>query len=1038
MFHFITRYTPQSSATWAERFGPQSVLRAISLLLCLFGLILGCHVNCLAEEPYQRFLEKLRDEQLFDLALVYLAELEKEPGVSDEFKADLALERGMLQYSSAAVMSARNAQRNLKLDQAEQSIRQFLNGRKVSPRRGEAQLSLGNLLLTRAEEAKVAAGEPITTEATEAIRFYTEAHQLFQDTIQELAAVLEKIKGARTEANDTKQVEYRDRLHQEIRRAQLLSASAIENRGRSRVAKSAEWKKDLDTAEKMYTDLYMKEKEFVAIRNYAVFYRSGVQELLDKRDDAIDGYQRVIDQEGVDFLRTLQTQAMSKLIPLLVAQGKFPVAVERGEKWEEKLRPEERQSPETLEMKLELCKARLNWVKELEKKDKDDRSISKLRRESREQLQSLARARGPQKEAAQQLLASLGVEPQAKQTVELPKVKTFGEAIEAATERIQEAETALVSVATLQQELAEPTADKELKAKELAEVEATVNGSLDQAIALLQDSLVRFHKKAEREQLFDARQKLAYSYLKRKRAWEAIAISEFLSTTNPGKDSGLQASSFVLNGYSELLKRDEEDTKELVLEQLLPFAEFLVATWPNSEEAAVASSVLVQQALKNKQWDRAESLLQLIPESSETAARLRREAGMQFYRLYIEEKRAGADAANLEASRKRTIDSLKKAVDLMKRETIGGPELESINTLAQLYIEQDQLPQAIALVDSAQTSPLAAIAAKGEDLPANAVMDSYRTALQVEIGRLATDGSKADASKKNITDHIQALETVARKDESTLKRLERIYVQLSRDTKELLAETKMPERRKRLAEALLIVASEAGKRAEGFNTKYWSAATLLDLSNEYRNEPSISQTAAQEAASVVDVILAKSSADGQWMPDTGKLKVNLLRAKSLRAAGKFKDAINSFSDVLKETPGLPEVQLEAALTYQAWGDSSDPLFHKAAIEGGRPTGKGNLIWGFGKLSKNLAGNPDFTEVFFEARYQLASSRFRFAKKAQADQKPVLLKQAIKEIESTAQLYPSLGGPAKAKEFEELLRVIQKEAGMDPIGFAKKK
>ena len=150
------------------------------------------------EEPYQRFLEKLKSEQLFDLALVYLNDLEDEPNVSEDFKAVIALERGMLMYSAAAQMSSQNAQRPVKLDQAEAAIRTFLKNGQQHPRRGEAQLSLGNLLLTRAEESKTKAGADNKKDVPEAIKFYSEAHDLFQGTVKELAAVLEQIKGART------------------------------------------------------------------------------------------------------------------------------------------------------------------------------------------------------------------------------------------------------------------------------------------------------------------------------------------------------------------------------------------------------------------------------------------------------------------------------------------------------------------------------------------------------------------------------------------------------------------------------------------------------------------------------------------------------------------------------------------------------------------------------------------------------------------------------------------------------------------------
>ena len=86
-------------------------MRGWHLLVCLAVVLGFCSsnlgtANLLAEEPYKLFLEKLRNERLFDLALVYLSDLEDEPNVSDDFKAVISLERGILLYSAATQMGA--------------------------------------------------------------------------------------------------------------------------------------------------------------------------------------------------------------------------------------------------------------------------------------------------------------------------------------------------------------------------------------------------------------------------------------------------------------------------------------------------------------------------------------------------------------------------------------------------------------------------------------------------------------------------------------------------------------------------------------------------------------------------------------------------------------------------------------------------------------------------------------------------------------------------------------------------------------------
>ena len=44
-----------------------------------------------AAEPYQKFLQKLRDQRMFDLALVYLEDSEKRSGLDENFKTAIEL-----------------------------------------------------------------------------------------------------------------------------------------------------------------------------------------------------------------------------------------------------------------------------------------------------------------------------------------------------------------------------------------------------------------------------------------------------------------------------------------------------------------------------------------------------------------------------------------------------------------------------------------------------------------------------------------------------------------------------------------------------------------------------------------------------------------------------------------------------------------------------------------------------------------------------------------------------------------------------------
>ena len=127
--------------------------RLISVaVLFVCGLVLACPTH--AEEPYERFLQKLQDEGLYDLAIVYVDDLLAQPGLSRKVKGDLEVEQGILLYQSASLLPPSNPSRDSRLDAAEKQLRDFLSTKPNHPRRGDVRLKLGELLLVRADEAQ--------------------------------------------------------------------------------------------------------------------------------------------------------------------------------------------------------------------------------------------------------------------------------------------------------------------------------------------------------------------------------------------------------------------------------------------------------------------------------------------------------------------------------------------------------------------------------------------------------------------------------------------------------------------------------------------------------------------------------------------------------------------------------------------------------------------------------------------------------------------------------------------------------------------
>ncbi len=1003
--------------------------------LLVSGSLLSGLESLRCEEPYQRFLQKLQDEQLFDLALVYLDATQGKAGVSGELKADMQLERGLLLYQSAALLPAANAERPKKLDEAEGALQTFIDNMRNHPRRGEARMKLGELLLTRAEEAKRRAGNDVQSDNPEAIKFYDEAHQLFESTIGELSQIIEAMKGARVDPSDTAKVAYRQKIQQDVRQSQLLSAKSIDDRGRSRAVASPLRQKDLQTALEMFGDLYSKETRMVGVRNYALFYRSAIQSEMGKLDDAVDGYQRIADLEGVDILRPLQTSAVSELVKLLAFQKKFPLAVERAESWLNNLRPDERDKAETIALKLELARQKIQWSSELQRKDPNDRVASKLARDTRVELSKLLKVPGVHQEQTRELLGQLGIEKAEQATAELPQVKSFAEALAAAQERIDRSENTSIGLETLQLQTADaqtpPEKKKEL-AQQIQESQSAMDTDQLQAIELLRSALRLYSSSDAREQLFDARFRLSFLLLKQHRPWDAMSVAEFLSRANPSTENGLRAAAITLASFSDLLRSAGAESKVDLTPQLQPFAEYLLATWPDSSEAGAAASALVQLALINKEWDKAKQFLSILPPGGDAAGKLKRAAGVAFYAKHLEERKsAGDDDAAVKQLKADATQFLQEGCRDLDPAKMDAPTVDAINILARLYLKNDQLDAANQLLLEGGGSPIKILEGQPAWAPVPTIMETYRTAIQLTIARLVEDKVSPDLANTQVRDYIQRLQSAA-KNEADHQTLATIFVGLARDLKELLANAKDETKRIKISETLLLVATEAAK-ADSFNSQFWAANTILSIAQELETTAAGKSQASKaygSAATVLQQIQAKEKNQPGWInPPNFVTQVSLKRAQTLRGQGDYKAAIEELATILETNSALLDVQIEAAQTYQAWGDAVNSGFHKVAIEGGRPNPKTRkkLIWGWGEIQRLTANQPNFTEQFYEARYQLAYSRMQFAKGlADPAKKKEELGRAENDIQSTAKLFPDLGGPVMKKRFNVLLSTIQKQ------------
>lgn len=986
-----------------------------------------------AGEPYQKFLQKLREQRMFELALVYLEDSEKRSGLDENFKTAIELERALLFFESASMLSLRSPQRAEKLNESEKHLRSFITEFPKHPRRSEARLKLGALLQLRAEEAINLAGSKKEQGVPAAQNFYDAAQKLYEEAIAELAQIEGELRGGRVDSQDKEKVAYRNQVRLELREAQLYSAKAIEDRGRARAENDPARKADLEKAIELYSELYRKESGLAGIRSFALLYRSGAQVTLGKLEDAIDGYQRIIDLENADQLRPLQFTALTEMIQVLATQEKYQPAVERAETWITKLRPDEREIPEVIALKMAYAKVRIQWLKKL-KTDGDDKLASRLDKAVRGDLRALMRVAGEHTEEAKNLLSSLGAGgPTEKSAAEIPKLKNLGEALEESQKRLEDADAEALNLAVLDEQIA--SAQGQEKQDYIAQrdvQQAQIDQMRQTSLEILRIGLTKYdNKKDDRAQLFNARFRMAYLLLKLRDTREAIVIADFLCRTSPGTPQGLNAGSIVLQAFSDLLKRKDVDTTE-VMTELSPFSEYLVSTWPQSAEAVAASGALAQLAIVSKDWDKAEKYLGVLPTSSAGIGKHYFDLGAAIYDQYrkmIAEK--SGDDATINSLRDRAGKWLQLAIDNLGTDD-PTTAIGAARALAQVRLAQNETDKAAQVLLDADKAPMKWIDSKLDSISPLAAMDTYRTAIQIVIQQVVDKKTDPANAEKAILGYVAKLQEIGSKSDEDRQRMTAIFGAIAADLKDKLS--KLDKKvRSDLGDVMMVIASAAAESGT-YNMMNWAANTLISLgegNEENGKSTKFSEKAYGKASELLQKMLDQNEKQPGWIPASSMMSVRILKARACEGNGDFTGAIKEFAAILDENDGLLEPQMAVARVLQK-SAQNNPSYYKTAIAGARPNPKTkrNVFWGWGKIGQITNNKIDqYGEQFFEARYQLANCRMLYAMtlKDPKDRSRELA-SAEKSINETKGLYPNLGGPEDLKRYDALLKQIQKEMG----------
>ncbi|MBA3482081.1 MAG: hypothetical protein H0T51_09730, partial [Pirellulales bacterium] len=324
------------------------------------------------------------------------------------------------------------------------------------------------------------------------------------------------------------------------------------------------------------------------------------------------------------------------------------------------------------------------------------------------------------------------------------------------------------------------------------------------------------------------------------------------------------------------------------------------------------------------------------------------------------------------------------------------------------------------------------------------VLETYKTALRAYLSAEPPQRENAEGMMTALDEFVSA-----QGGEQAAQKLTEVYlglgVQLQRQLKDL-STYGQKEKAAQVAAAFGDVLDRVAARpdADTWRIRNWLAQTNLQLGQALTGKESLAYV--KRAQKAYEDILAAAAKDKSYAPDAASLLgVRMRLGECLAALGEHQKAIEQYGAILREKPNTIDLQLLAATALQKWGVAEKDLGAlDRSIRGDLKQQDGkNLIWGWltlGTMADSAkrqaaggAASPEsqeraarFEDLFFEARYNVAKSRYLAGTIAPAGEREEQLKAARANIDQMKTLYPELGGPKWKAAFEELSKQIDQE------------
>ncbi|MGI9518180.1 MAG: hypothetical protein ACR2NP_14085, partial [Pirellulaceae bacterium] len=691
----------------------------------LATIVLLLPLPLLAEEPCQEFLDALREQRMFDVAMDYLDEMEQSPLASESFRERIPLHKVAVLLDEANLI--RDPLRlTSQLEQTEQVLTEFIDAGPRAELLAEAQeqrarifMARAGRLLKRAESDRITAAQK--SELQEQARNYlTMAGDAYEEIRQRLRDELTKPEDPQ---NPNARNE-RESLRNRYVATRLQSPRVKEQIADSWGAEHPQYRELLQQAAAENLELYNKYRTRLsgidgclgAARCYQKLGESekALGHLIDVFELPRGGIQTTKRREAA--LIAIDAWSELDLYPINEVLARLqPVVVS--------LSPDYARTRSGVKIRMafaEACKKMADRIKNDGPRDADERKrMVTLEREATRIMRGLTRTPGDHRKQAQEMLASWG------NSVAIDDEDEDKKPPETMAEARDQGKDLQLRVAQLKNDLANrrdtlaqtgDEAAKQQQQQEIDQLETKLQTDSDAALRMLELALSMTSDETADDDLSNLRYLQCASYFQKEYYFEAAIIGEFLIENFPDNSGTRSAAGLVCKSYWQMYRdagkipgggSEAARDRSFELQQLQKYCDLTFTKWPASRQAEEAGVLMTLVSLSNNDPDAADQYLARIPEDSPTRAAVVLEVGNQLWRSYVRGQRdSSLNQDELISLRDRARKLLENGVSFLDADEVTDYQARSALSLTELYLDAGENELALQQLENASVAPL--------------------------------------------------------------------------------------------------------------------------------------------------------------------------------------------------------------------------------------------------------------------------------------------------------------------------------------------